>query len=148
MHRARQLLRSTLLAALFLTLGAASLDVAAQTKTVQVSIWDETEENPLPRQAEVWIKGLGSWAFHPAAVQYGGDTKTIEVPADETHVVHVYPDGREDGVHVQVGVRVTPDMCDGCPRDAIDVAVTDDSVGVRGLPVEAQTGIYEVTRGR
>lgn len=127
-----------------LMLGGHPSIVEAQSVTAQVSVWDQTENNPLPEKAEVWIRGVGSWWMHQEVVQYGGDTKEVEVPLAERQNIYVYPDGREIGTEVEVAFQMTSEMCDdGCAKDVITINLTDTTVVAHGNPIEAAMGNYK-----
>lgn len=111
----------------------------AETASVRVAVFDDTEDEPLPQRAEIWIRGLGSWWIAKDTVKIvpGRDFGTVDT-------MFIYPDGR-DGSELSVKFKITSEMCpQGCVRDMISVAVEDSYVVVSGTPIRAATEEFEI----
>lgn len=122
-----------------------NLECDAKLVKIKVNITDLTEENPVHKRAEIWVKGMGSWFFAPE-LEYGGTTKTIE--GQELGVVHkmyIYPDSR-DGKEMMVEFMITEEMNPGSVGDATRIDIYDAEVKVNGTPIKAANdGEFEIT---
>lgn len=119
------------------------LEAQAETVTVRVVVWDDTEKKPLPGKAEIWIRGLGSWWIAKEDMKNVADR---EIGAIDT--IYVYPDGRS-GKELKVSFKMTAEMCpQGCARDLISVEVSDTEVAVGGTPIKAAKEKSEVKSSR
>jgi hypothetical protein len=131
---------------LVVSLGAFALHPAgsdAATATVRIGVFDDTENVPLPRRAEIWIRGLGSWWIAQESVK---NVPNREVGVLDT--IYIYPDGRS-GKELTAEFKMTAEMCpQGCARDLISVAISDTHVAVHGTPIRAATGEFEVKLDR
>jgi hypothetical protein len=114
-----------------------------QQVTVRIAVFDDTEREPLPEKAEIWIRGLGSWWISKENV--------AEVPGRDvgaTDTMFIYPDARS-GTELSVRFQMTAEMCpQGCVRDMIQVDISDAEVVVHGAPIRAANDSFEVTLKR
>jgi len=117
--------------------------IEAETVTVRITVWDDTDKKPLPEKAEIWIRGLGSWWI---ARENVAEVPEREVGATDT--MFIYPDARQ-GKELSIKFKMTKEMCpQGCPRDMIQVAISDNEVTVEGAPVKAANEEFTVTLRR
>lgn len=111
----------------------------AEAASVRIAVFDDTENEPIPERAEIWIRGLGSWWITKENVR---NVSGREVGAVDT--MFIYPDGRS-GKELSVKFKITSRMCpQGCARDIVSVAVEDAYVVVSGTPIRAATDKFEV----
>jgi len=99
---------------------------------VRVEVLVDPESDPLPRDAEIWIKDQGSWPWRFAS----RDFKNLRThPPGQSAYLYISPDGPE-GKEIVVPITMTADMCpQGCWRDQIVISISDDSVKVVGNPI-------------
>ena len=115
----------------------------AEAATARIAVFDDTNKNPLPERAEIWIRGLGSWWITKENVM---DVGGRIVGATDT--MFIYPDARS-GNELSVKFKMTEDMCrNGCVRDMIQVDISDAEVAVHGAPIKAANGEFRVTLKR
>jgi len=107
---------------------------------VRVVVYDDTTTKPLDINAEIWLRGYGSWWITPE-IQHGAAGKNLarhEIGKQDT--IAIYPDAR-DGVEILVPFMMTSAMNpNGSDRDSIIITIKDHSVEVVGLPIEAAKG--------
>jgi hypothetical protein len=107
--------------------------------TVRIGVFEDTDKKPLPKKAEIWIRGLGSWWIARENVKNVADREV-----GSTDTMFIYPDGRS-GKELSVKFKMTSDMCpQGCARDLISVAISDTHVTVNGTPIKAANDKFEV----
>lgn len=111
---------------------------------VKINVNDDTDNNPVHSRAEIWIRGHGSWFLAPE-LKYGGTTKTFSgFKLDEKHEMFIYPDSR-DGKEMKISFMLTKEMNpQGSVRDALIIDIDDESVTVKGLPIKAASGEFEI----
>lgn len=127
-------------------------DEAEEQETEEVylrlSAVDETDEHPPTDDAEVWIRGIGSWWVD---MEDGSDVLEEAGPFeryDDTEGdIFVYPDGR-DGVEIPVVVYFDEDFQSGSDRDLLSIEIHDREVQIMGSPVEAYHDEFTVSLDR
>lgn len=107
---------------------------------LRVTVYDDTAKNKLSDRAEIWVRGNGSWWF-AKDVAFGSGMKDLaRFEAGKEDRFYIYPDGREGGKEMIVPFLLTEEMCrNGCPRDMVNIAISDQSLEVYGGPVESVT---------
>lgn len=110
------------------------------TAIVRVQVWDDTEQNPMPRQAAFGLQGQLSWQFNHD--QNGGPFGRDFGPqlVGERGLALLYPDGT-GGQVVRIPYMMTAAMNpQGSARDSIIINIGDTEIEVVGLPIKAATG--------
>lgn len=114
----------------------------AESKSVlRVAVFDDTKSQKLPRKAEVWIRGLGSWWIQPEC-EDGGTLRIVDLQRNSDQL-SIFPDSREAGIEIKVpyeGVTDNPSNV----RDMLRIEIGDDEVKVFGTPLKAATGSLEL----
>ena len=114
---------------------------------IRIGVFDDTENRPLPRKAEIWMRGVGSWWIAQ------DNLKTVAArKLDSVEELFVYPDERPEdgsGKELKFTFKITEEMCrDGCVRDMISIAISDHDVTVTGAPIKAANGAFELKLSR
>ncbi|QLG27408.1 hypothetical protein HUG10_07535 [Halorarum halophilum] len=114
-----------------------------QEVTLRIAAWDETENTPPGEQAEVWIKGTGSWF---PDFEFGGDLLEDAGPfvRNSDGELFIYPDGREAGTEIVATVYFDENFISNSPRDMVRIDIHDERVVVGGSPIERNHGEYEL----
>ena len=111
-------------AAILLSSGEAA---TADDVKMRVVVHNDTEKRKLPREAEAWVRGLGSWWLQ-GATKFGADFKDVALINDPKNTDHmlVYPDGRNGGTEVKIPYQVSGDLCtNACVRDSLCFGLQD-----------------------
>lgn len=115
---------------------------------VRVKIWDETKDKPLSDDAEVWMRGHGSW-WIKKEIEFGAASKDLKASLVAGRgELSLYPAGR-NGQEVPI-----PFIMDGSAnpkgsdRWSITITIWDDKIEIVGLPIEAVRGDTTMTVAR
>lgn len=101
---------------------------------LEIAVWDDTASNPPASDAEVWVRGEGSW--YPD-LSFGADNRQLgEYRVGEPGEFFIYPDGRS-GVEIQVEFVMTADMVpiSGSTQAQTVVEIHDSEVVVTGMAI-------------
>lgn len=102
--------------------------------TLDIAVWDDTAANPPPADAEIWVRGEGSWF---PDLSFGGDSRALgEYSVGEPGEFYIYPDGR-GGSELRVEFVMTPDMVpiSGSAQAQTTVEIHDSEVVVIGMAI-------------
>ena len=114
---------------------------------LRLTVTDETNERPPADDAEVWVRGVGSWWID---LESGSDVLEEAGPFryDTTEGdIFAYPDGR-DGVEIPVVVYFAEDYKSASVRDMVTIEIHDRAVQISGTPVEAYHDEFTVSFDR
>ncbi len=106
-------------------------------RTVRIRVCDDTHQNPLPEDAEIWFPDRGSW-WIKRSTRGGSAVKNFgRREVWRKYAFHIYPDGR-GGREIEVPFMMTKNMKPrGSDRDVIRIVISDDEVVASGSPIEA-----------
>jgi len=121
---------------------------SSQVTKMRVIVFDDTEQRPIPKKAEIWFRGTGSWWLARDTGPKTLGPRPVDQLLEGDGTLVVYPSGRglnDEGQRIDVPLKLTPEMNpEGSSRDADTIEVSDSSIKVWGLPVKAALGTTEI----
>lgn len=115
---------------------------AAGDVTLEIAVWDDTSTNPPAADAEIWVRGEGSWF---PDLTFGGDSRDLgDYPLGEPGEFFIYPDGRS-GVEIRVEFVMTEEMLpiSGSTQAQTTVEIHDAEVVVIGMAIPGTEATYD-----
>ena len=107
----------------------AEIEPAPATAKVRVIVFDDTVKKPIPRRAEIWFRGLGSWWLSRDTGPKTLGPREIGQLLEGDDTLVIYPNGRgsnDEGRRIDVPIKLTTEMNpEGSPRDAVTIEISD-----------------------
>jgi len=127
---------------------AIEVEAAPATAKVRVIVFDDTVKKPIPRRAEIWFRGLGSWWLSRDTGPKTLGPREIGQLLEGDDTLVIYPNGRgsnDEGRRIDVPIKLTTEMNpEGSPRDAVTIEISDTVFTIGGLPVKAANQSKEI----
>ena len=119
--------------------------VYSQDTQMRVVIYDDTEQTVITRQAELWVRGHGSWHYG-RGIDYSA-VQDITIRPGQRTLIYFYPHGR-NGPEIIIPVVYNRNWSSGAAKYALDITITDDRYEVYGLPYNQAEGesSWEIVR--